>query len=293
MNMITIKHFMALLRYDSDPNILIHPNDPNMTNIIYPELSYKLTGLCFQVQKELGRFCREKQYADRLDKLLQEKKIAYQREVEISKLQKGSPEGNRVDFVIDEKIIVDIKAKRFVTKEDYYQMQRYLQSSDLELGMIINFRNAYLKPKRVLNSTYSGYSDAHSGHSDRSKGYIALITVLVTGAVGAAITVSLILLGLGSSRTSFSLEQSNQAKALANACAEEALQQIRDSTAFTGTGSLTLGQGTCGYTVVNDGGENRTVTASATVGTVVRKIKIIVNAINPAINITSWQEVAD
>ena len=125
------------------------------------------------------------------------------------------------------------------------------------------------------------------------KGYIALITVLITGAIGVAIATSLLLLGLGSSRTSFALEQSNQAKALANACSEEALQQIRDSTPFTGTGSLTLGQGTCGYTVVNDGGENRTVTASGTVGTVVRKIKIIVNTINPAINLTSWQEVAD
>ena len=125
------------------------------------------------------------------------------------------------------------------------------------------------------------------------KGYVALITVLISGAIGVAIATSLLLLGLGSSRTSFALEQSNQAKALANACAEEALQQIRDSTPFTGTGSLTLGQGTCGYTVVNDGGENRTVTASGTVGTVVRKIKIIVNTINPAINLTSWQEAAD
>ena len=125
------------------------------------------------------------------------------------------------------------------------------------------------------------------------KGYVALITVLISGAIGVAIATSLLLLGLGSSRTSFALEQSNQAKALANACSEEALQQIRDSTPFTGTGSLTLGQGTCGYTVANDGGEIRTVTASGTVGTVVRKIKIIVNTINPAINLTSWQEVAD
>jgi len=71
----------------------------------------------------------------------------------------------------------------------------------------------------------------------------------VISAVGIIITLSVILLGLGSSRTSFSLEQSNQAKALANACAEEALWQIRDSMAFTGSGSLVLGQGTCGYAV--------------------------------------------
>ena len=121
-------------------------------------------------------------------------------------------------------------------------------------------------------------------------GYITLVSVLVVGAVGVAIATSLILLGVGSSRTSFAIEQSNQAKGLANACAEEALEQIRDSTPFTGTDNLTLGQGTCSYTVTSQGGQNRTITASGTVSTVVRKVKIIINTINPTITVTSWQE---
>ena len=124
-------------------------------------------------------------------------------------------------------------------------------------------------------------------------GFVTLISVLVVGAVGVAITLSIILLGLGSSRTSFAVEQSNQARALANACAEEALQQIRDSTPFTGTGNLSLGQGTCTYTVTSQGGQNRTITSSGTVGTILRKVKIIIDKITPNINVTSWQEVAD
>ncbi len=124
-------------------------------------------------------------------------------------------------------------------------------------------------------------------------GYITLISVLVVGAVGVAVATSLILLGLGSSRTSFAVEQSGQAKALANACAEEALQQIRDSTPFTGSGSLTLGRGTCGYTVTSQGGQNRTITSSSTVNSVIRKVQVIISAITPAITVTSWQEVAD
>ena len=124
-------------------------------------------------------------------------------------------------------------------------------------------------------------------------GFIVLITVLVIGAVSMAIAVSVLWLGVGDSRSSFALEQSNQAKALANACAEEGLQQIRDSTPFTGTGNLTLGQGTCTYTVTNQGGQNRTVTSTATVGTILRKVKVIIDDINPDINVTSWQEVAD
>ena len=45
-------------------------------------------------------------------------------------------------------------------------------------------------------------------------GFITLVSVLVVGAVGVAIALSLILIGLGSSRTSIAVEQSNQAKAL-------------------------------------------------------------------------------
>ena len=56
-----------------------------------------------------------------------------------------------IDFIIEGKIIVDIKAKKFITKEDYNQMQRYLNVSGLILGMIVNFRNTHLKPKRIIN----------------------------------------------------------------------------------------------------------------------------------------------
>lgn len=126
-----------------------------------------------------------------------------------------------------------------------------------------------------------------------SRGYITLISVLVVGAMGVAIATSLLLLGLGSSRTSFAIQQSNQAKALGNACAEEAMQQIRSSTAYTGSGNLSLGQGTCTYTVVNTGGSSRTVSSTGTVGTIVRKVKVLITAINPRIVVSTWQEVAD
>jgi GxxExxY protein len=106
------------------------------------------------MHKELGRFCREKQYSDRFEQLLIENKFDYKREFEVSNLQNESPDGNRVDFLIEGKIIIDFKTKNYITKEDYYQMQRYLRGANLELGMIVNFRQSHLKPKRVLNSEF-------------------------------------------------------------------------------------------------------------------------------------------
>lgn len=125
------------------------------------------------------------------------------------------------------------------------------------------------------------------------KGYITLISVLILSAVGTVIVVAILVLGSGSVRSGLALEQSVQAKALANACAEEALQQISDSIPFTGSGGLSLGQGTCSYTVASQGGQNRTVEASGTVDSVVRKVAITIDQIAPSISIVSWQEVDD
>lgn len=121
------------------------------TKIVHPELSYEITGICFKIHSELGRFCREKQYCDKFEEVLREKKIKFQREVELKEIADSSPMGNKADFVIESKIVVDFKAKKYIDREDYIQMQRYLQASGLELGLIINFRAPHLKPKRVLN----------------------------------------------------------------------------------------------------------------------------------------------
>lgn len=125
------------------------------------------------------------------------------------------------------------------------------------------------------------------------RGYITLLSTLFLVAIGGVVAGSLILLGLGFSKTSLAIDQSNQAKSLANACSEEALQQIRSSTVYTGSGNLTLGQGSCSYTVTSGGGENRTIVSTGAVGTIIRKVKVIISVINPTISVTSWQEVAD
>lgn len=127
----------------------------------------------------------------------------------------------------------------------------------------------------------------------KQQGFITLLSTIIVAAVGAIVAVSLLLLGLGSSRSSFAIEQSKQARFLANACVEEALQEIRDSTPYTGSDNFSIGQGTCTFTVTSGGGENRTIEASGTVGAIVRKVSVDVDAINPSINISSWQEVAD
>ncbi len=123
-----------------------------MNDIIYQELSYVLNGVFFKVHNELSRFAKERQYGDAVEILLKEKGIAYQREYEVSFIVEGkSVKGNRVDFIIEGKIVLEFKAKPLITKEDYLQMKRYLVATGYRLGMLVNFHQQYLKPKRVLN----------------------------------------------------------------------------------------------------------------------------------------------
>lgn len=119
-------------------------NMTRTTELIYPKLSYQIVGLCFKVHNEPGRYCREKQYADLFEKMIRRENFKYKRELMIG------DSGNIVDFIVEGKILLELKAKRIITKADYIQTQRYLQETNLILGMIVNFRQKYLVPKRVI-----------------------------------------------------------------------------------------------------------------------------------------------
>ena len=121
-------------------------------NILYPELSYKICGLCFYIHNKLGRYRNEKQYADALEELLKERKIKYNREKALPASFSGEKSRRNIpDFIVDDKIIIELKTKPLILKDDYFQLRRYLVSYNKELGLIINFRQKYLYPKRILN----------------------------------------------------------------------------------------------------------------------------------------------
>ena len=114
--------------------------------LIYPKLSYLVIGICFEAHNELGRFAREKQYGDYIEKRLKESGIKFEREISISDA------GNTIDFSINDKIVLELKNKDVTTKMDYFQIQRYLHSTGLKLGILVNFRSKYLRPKRIIRT---------------------------------------------------------------------------------------------------------------------------------------------
>jgi len=121
--------------------------------LVYGQLSYKLTGVLFYIHNQLGRYCNHQQYCDSIENELKKINLSYKREEYINLSFEGEKSfRNKFDFLIENKIILEIKAKRIISKEDYYQTKRYLKALNKELGIIVNFRDKFLKPKRILNS---------------------------------------------------------------------------------------------------------------------------------------------
>jgi GxxExxY protein len=114
------------------------------TKLLHGKLSFKVNGILFDVHNELGRFAREKQYGDLVEKKFKENKIFYKRELEIPET------GNIFDFLVEDAILLELKCKPFLLNSDYEQVKRYLQICDLELGILVNFRSKYLQPKRII-----------------------------------------------------------------------------------------------------------------------------------------------
>ena len=120
--------------------------------LLYKELSYKIRGILFEVHNELGQFRNEKQYGDAFEDRLKQAGIQFEREKVLPTSFSGEKPGrNRIDFIINKEIVVELKHVPAISRDDYMQCQRYLSSLKLELALLVNFRTRYLTIKRVLN----------------------------------------------------------------------------------------------------------------------------------------------
>lgn len=121
------------------------------------------------------------------------------------------------------------------------------------------------------------------------KGFSTLLIVIILGGVALALTLTLSTSNLWSIQGSIYSKSSNTTKSLVNACAEIALEAMRENNSYTGTSNVVLNSNTCSYTVTNTGGTTRSVTASGTVRGITRKLSITTSSFNPLV-VASWQE---
>ncbi|RAJ14626.1 GxxExxY protein [Olleya aquimaris] len=123
-----------------------------MSSLIYKEDAYKIIGICMEVHRELGKGFSEMVYGDALEIEFIDNNIKYSRETKYDITYKGNllPHKYKADFIIDDKIVLEIKAISTLTDSHVKQTLNYLAVSKLKLGLLINFGEDSLKYKRIV-----------------------------------------------------------------------------------------------------------------------------------------------
>ena len=111
-----------------------------------------MIGICMEVHRILGKGLLEIVYKDAIEYELTNKKIPYEREKKYTVEYKGIilPHYFIADFVVFNKIILEVKSQKNIMDEHYSWVINYLKLSKCSLGLIINFGENSLVVKRVI-----------------------------------------------------------------------------------------------------------------------------------------------
>lgn len=136
-------------------------NDNKYTNEKYPlsDLTGKIIKCAIEVHKHLGNGFQEVIYQRALAIEFDLENIPFEREFEMPLYYKGNQIGTRrVDFFVEEKVMVEIKAIIQLEEVHLAQAINYLEAYNKEVGLLINFGSKSLDFKRVMNKKHQSTS---------------------------------------------------------------------------------------------------------------------------------------
>lgn len=122
-----------------------------MVEILFKELSYAVVGAAMEVHRALGAGFLEAVYQAALAYELRLRNIPFEEQVRLPVYYKGQLVGEYVaDFVIDGKIILEIKAVPEIHEVHRAQAINYLAATGYELAILLNFGSAKLQQERLV-----------------------------------------------------------------------------------------------------------------------------------------------
>jgi GxxExxY protein len=123
--------------------------------IIYPELSYEIMGALFEVHGKLGNRYKEKYYQRAAALAFDERKLKYKKELAVSLLFQNKIIGKYyLDFLVEDKIIVELKTVTEISYNEVRQVWAYLKAKNLRLGILANFRSKSSTYKRIVSPNF-------------------------------------------------------------------------------------------------------------------------------------------
>lgn len=130
----------------------MHQIRKQKVRLLYPELSYKIGGILFNVFSELGPGYIEKHIQRAVAIALRKTGLKFKEQVKVSMEFQGKIIGRYfMDFVVEDKIVVELKRGERFYKKDYEQVKQYLIKSGLKLGLLARFGENGVIMNRVLN----------------------------------------------------------------------------------------------------------------------------------------------
>jgi len=119
----------------------------------YSEITGKTIGCAMKVHQKMRNGYQELIYHRCLLIEFKKENIAFQEEVELPIFYEGNEVGKRrVDFLIDKKVVLEIKAVSELNDTHLAQALNYLEGLNLEIGLLLNFRSKSLEVKRIINN---------------------------------------------------------------------------------------------------------------------------------------------
>ena len=122
-----------------------------MNEILFKELSFAIVGAAMEVHRQLGLGFLEAVYQKALAYELTLRGIPFEEQKVLSVCYKGQLVGEyKADFVVDGKIILELKSVSAINNAHMAQARNYLAATGLHLAILINFGVASLETKRVV-----------------------------------------------------------------------------------------------------------------------------------------------
>ena len=114
-------------------------------------ITHEIIGCAMEIHRQLGAGFQEVIYQRCLEIELGVKGLPFGREVEQPIYYKGNKVGTRrADFIVDNRIVVELKAVLALENAHIVQAKNYLHAYDLDLGLLINFGGDSLEVKRIF-----------------------------------------------------------------------------------------------------------------------------------------------
>ena len=121
--------------------------------LLEEELSYKIRGCFYNVANKYGKGLKEGIYQKALEEEFEKAGLKFeaQKRIDIFSIESGKKLGTYIpDFVVADKIVVEIKATSFTRADDISQQRSYLNASKFEVGYLVNFSTSELEIKRSI-----------------------------------------------------------------------------------------------------------------------------------------------